>query len=220
LADAALRLAAGGSMQKIDMNLWERKELFEFFSGVSQPFYSVTFTVEVTKLYDYVKSKGLSFYYALVYLCTEAVNETEAFLYVLREGELYRIDRREPSFTDLKPGSELFYIVTMPSGESMEEFCLAAKKKSMEQTSFIDGGQETDDLIYFSCLPWIELTALTNERDFCADDSVPRIAWGKYREENGRKRLQMSVELNHRFTDGVHVGMFYTALRGRIEALE
>ena len=127
-------------MQKIDMNLWERKELFEFFSGVSQPFYSVTFTVEVTKLYDYVKSKGLSFYYALVYLCTEAVNETEAFLYVLREGELYRIDRREPSFTDLKPGSELFYIVTMPSGESMEEFCLAAKKKSMEQTSFIDGG--------------------------------------------------------------------------------
>ena len=170
-------------MQKIDMNLWERKELFEFFSGVSQPFYSVTFTVEVTKLYDYVKSKGLSFYYALVYLCTEAVNETEAFLYVLREGELYRIDR-------------------------------------MEQTSFIDGGQETDDLIYFSCLPWIELTALTNERDFCADDSVPRIAWGKYREENGRKRLQMSVELNHRFTDGVHVGMFYTALRGRIEALE
>ena len=147
------------------------------------------------------------------------MNDTEALLYVLREGELYKIDRREPSFTDLKPGSEKFYIVTMPAGERLEEFCLAARKKSGAQTDFIDRGQETDELIYFTCLPWIELTALTNERAFCVDDSVPRIAWGKYREENGSKKLQMSMELNHRFTDGVHVGKFYEALREKIERL-
>ncbi|MCI8583676.1 MAG: chloramphenicol acetyltransferase [Dorea sp.] len=207
-------------MKKIDIDLWGRKELFDFFSKMSQPFYSVTFTVDVTKIYNYVKRKGLSFYYALVYLCTEAVNDTEAFLYVVQEGEIYKLSRREPSFTDLKPGSENFYIVTMPSGDKIDEFCLAARKKSSEQTGFIDEEQETDGLIYFTCLPWIELTALTNERDFCADDSVPRIAWGKYREENGRKTLQMSMELNHRFVDGVHVGKFYEALRRRIENLE
>ncbi len=66
-------------MKKIDIDLWGRKELFDFFSKMSQPFYSVTFTVDVTKIYNYVKRKGLSFYYALVYLCTEAVNDTEAF---------------------------------------------------------------------------------------------------------------------------------------------
>ena len=207
-------------MKKIDIDLWGRKELFDFFSKMSQPFYSVTFTVDVTKIYNYVKRKGLSFYYALVYLCTEAVNDTEAFLYVVQEGEIYKLSRREPSFTDLKPGSENFYIVTMPSGDKIDEFCLAARKKSSEQTDFIDGEQETDGLIYFTCLPWIELTALTIERDFCADDSVPRIAWGKYREENGRKTLQMSMELNHRFVDGVHVGKFYEALCRRIENLE
>ena len=207
-------------MKKIDIDLWGRKELFDFFSKMSQPFYSVTFTVDVTKIYNYVKRKGLSFYYALVYLCTEAVNDTEAFLYVVQEGEIYKLSRREPSFTDLKPGSENFYIVTMPSGDKIDEFCLAARKKSSEQTDFIDGEQETDGLIYFTCLPWIELTALTNERDFCADDSVPRIAWGKYREENERKTLQMSMELNHRFVDGVHVGKFYEALCRRIENLE
>lgn len=206
-------------MKKIDMGSWDRKELFEFFSKMSHPFYSVTFMVDVTTLYEYVKRKGLSFYYALVYLCTEAVNDTEAFLYVLREGEIYRIDRREPSFTDLKPGSEQFYIVTMPAGNVLEDFCHAAKKKSSGQMCFIDAEEETDDLIYFSCLPWVELTALTNERDFCVDDSVPRIAWGKYRDENGRKRLQMSMELNHRFTDGVHVGRFYEALCERMEKL-
>ena len=30
-------------MEKIDMSHWERAELFEFFSAVSHPFYSVTF---------------------------------------------------------------------------------------------------------------------------------------------------------------------------------
>ena len=35
-------------MHKIDMTTWPRAELFRFFSGVSQPFYSVTFRVDVT----------------------------------------------------------------------------------------------------------------------------------------------------------------------------
>ena len=79
---------------KVDLQLWERKEIFDFFSDMSQPFYSVTFTVDVTELYKYVKVRGLSFYYALVYLCTEAVNETDAFLYMMKDGEVYKIDRR------------------------------------------------------------------------------------------------------------------------------
>lgn len=203
-------------MEKVDMRSWERKEIFDFFSGMSQPFYSVTFTVDVTGLYKFVKSRGLSFYYALVYLCTEAVNETDAFLYRVTDGEVYKVDRREPSFTDIRRGSEQFYIVTMPAGKGLEEFCCRARKKSSEQTAFIDAEQETQDLIYFTCLPWVELTSLTNERDFDSDDTVPRIAWGKYRDEDGVKKLQMSVELNHRFLDGVHVGKFYETLCRKI----
>ena len=40
-------------MEKVDMQLWERKEIFDFFSDMSQPFYSVTFTVDVTELYKH-----------------------------------------------------------------------------------------------------------------------------------------------------------------------
>lgn len=53
-------------MRRIEYENWPRRELFEFFSALSQPFYSVTFRVDVTRLYDYVKPRGLSFYYALV----------------------------------------------------------------------------------------------------------------------------------------------------------
>ena len=195
-----------------------RRELFDFFSPMSQPFFSVTFRQDVTRLYQFTKENRLSFYHSLVYLCTRAVNGVEAFRYALRGEDLVLFDRRIPSFTDLKPGAEQFHIVTLPCEGTIRGFCAAAKAKSAAQNTFLDQ-EDSLDLIYFTCLPWVELTALTNERNFDPDDAVPRIAWGKYAQEGERKVLHISLELNHRFVDGLHVGRFHEALTVLIEAL-
>ena len=206
-------------MRKIDPNTWPRRDIFDFFSKISNPFYSVTFNVDVTEAYAYAKRSGLSFYYALVYLVTRAINSVEAFRYALVDGELVLLDERSQSFTDLKKGSESFHIVTMPCKGDIAEFCFDAKRRSAGQTTFLSTDKEGVDLIYFSCLPWIELTALTNERDFDPDDAIPRVSWGKFHERDGRKILGMSLELNHRFTDGVHIGKFADALEKLISEL-
>ena len=206
-------------MRKIDPNTWPRRDIFDFFSKISNPFYSVTFNVDVTEAYAYAKRSGLSFYYALVYLVTRAINSVEAFRYALVDGELVLLDERSPSFTDLKKDSESFHIVTMPCKGDIAEFCFDAKRRSAEQTTFLSTDKEGVDLIYFSCLPWIELTALTNERAFDPADAIPRVSWGKFHERDGRKILGMSLELNHRFTDGVHIGKFAEALENLISEL-
>ena len=83
---------------------------------------------------------------------------------------------------------------------------------------------QADDLIYFSCLPWMDVTAVTNERELLApnarDDSIPRICWGKYTLGNDRVYLGISVEVNHRLIDGVHIGHFAEARTRRIQALK
>ena len=206
-------------MRKIDPNTWPRRDIFDFFSKLSNPFYSVTFNVAVTDAYAYAKRSGLSFYYALVYLVTRAINSVEAFRYALVDGELVLLDERSPSFTDLKKDSESFHIVTMPCKGDIAEFCFDAKRRSAEQTTFLSTDKEGVDLIYFSCLPWIELTALTNERAFDPADAIPRVSWGKFHERDGRKILGMSLELTHRFTDGVHIGKFAEALQNLISEL-
>ena len=76
----------------------------------------MTFTLDVTKLYACVKRRGLSFYCALTWLVTEAVNSVPEFLLTIRGGAVTPLDRREPSFTDMKKDSECFHIVTMPAG--------------------------------------------------------------------------------------------------------
>ena len=46
--------------------------------------------------------------------------------------------------------------------------------------------------------------------------------WGEqnHPDGTGRETLGMSVEVNHRFLDGVHLGRFYQTLQASIDALE
>ena len=93
--------------QKIDPAQWPRSESFAFFSSLDQPFYSVCFRVDVTALHAYTKTNGLSFYHSMVWLVTQAVNETENLRYTLRGGEVYLLPARTPSFTEAEKGQRV-----------------------------------------------------------------------------------------------------------------
>lgn len=199
-------------MKAIDINHWDRKEIFELFSKSKNPFYMVTFRYDVTDLYQHVKKEGLSFYYAMVYAVTKAVNRVENFRYAIQDGQVVLLPERRPSFTDMKKGSNLFQIVTIPCQGTVGEFAVEARRASEAQKSFIDFEKETDAAIYLTCAPWLDITALRNEGISDPDDSIPRIGWGKFTEEKGRKLLCISMEVNHRFVDGIHLAQFQDAL--------
>lgn len=207
-------------MRKLELDTWERREIFTYMSTLSDPFYTVGFNVDVTNVYQYTHRNKLSFYYALVYLATQAINEVPAFLSDIRDGEVVVLDRRSPSFCDLRQGSEAFYIVDMLLGDDLDGFCREAREKSFAQTTLFPKDRPADEAwIYFSCLPWLDLTCVTNERDFDPDDTVPRLSWGKYVSYDGRKKLNLSLEVNHRFIDGFHIGQFEKCLREKIALL-
>ena len=200
-------------MTIIDKNTWPRRGIYDFFAPMSDPFYTLTFPVDVTPLRAWCKAGGLPFYPAMVFAVTRAMERTEAFLYKDRGGTIVRHDTLVPSFTDLRPGSDQFHIVTLEAGEDPADFCRRAKAQSAEQTAFItDGPWVGDQLVYFTCLPWFPVTALKNEKDLNPSDSVPRAAWGRWEEQGDRTSLLVSLELNHRLLDGVHVGKCYEAL--------
>ena len=207
---------------KVNRSEWPRGEIFDFFSALAYPFYMVAFDLEVTGLYNYAKTNGLSFYHCMIKLVTDAVNSVEAFRYALADGSLVLLKERSPSFTHLDRGSELFRIITMPCRGSYAEFCRDAKQMTGQTTGFIDSTCEGPDLIYISCLPWLDMTAITNEHDMSdavRDDSIPRIAWGRIKTEGEKKHLNISVEVNHRFIDGVHIGMLAQKMEKMISAL-
>lgn len=206
-------------MTVIDRATWPREGHYRFFAPMSHPFYALTFPVDVTALRGYVKAHGLSFYATLVFLVTKAMEDVEEFRLRDRNGVIVRHDTLVPSFTDLRPGSDLFHIVTLEAGDDLEGFCRRAKAASAAQTEFVNDAPWGDRMIYFTCLPWFPITGLTNERDADPSDTIPRVSWGKWEERDGRTVLNLSLELNHRLLDGVHVGQFYAALSARLAAL-
>ena len=208
-------------MQIVEKESWPRREVYEFFAGMSHPFYALTFPVDVTPLRAWCKERGLSFYAAMVYGVTKAMERVDAFLYKDRGEQIVKVDRLVPSFTDLHPGSEQFHIVTLEAGDNLADFCRRARAKSAAQTVFISesGPWAPDELVYFSCLPWFPLTAATNERDADPSDSIPRVTWGRWEERDGRTLLSLSLELNHRLLDGAHVDRFYAELNAWLQTL-
>ena len=207
-------------MTVIDKGSWPRRAHYDFFAPMSHPFYALTFPVDVAPLRALCKERGLSFYTAMVFAVIKAMEQVDAFLVRERDGVLVRHDALVPSFTDLKPDSDLFYIVTLEAGGDLEDFCRRAKAQSEAQTEFITSGPwAPGSEVYFPCLPWFPLTALTNERDLDPADSIPRVSWGRWEEREGKTVLSLSLELNHRLVDGVHVGRFYEALTRFLSAL-
>lgn len=209
-----------GCYEIIDYKSWRRRELFEFFSAADQPFYNLAYRLDVTRVHEFAKANGVSFYLALTCLVTRAMNSVEAFRYAKLNGEIVLFRERVPSFTDMSADSELFRIVTVPCEGSVVEFCREAKRRSEAQRGFIDMDAEGQNLIYISSLPWLDLTALSHERHFDPDDAIPRVSWGRFTDDgSGRKILGMTLELNHRFVDGYHVAQFDAELRRLISLL-
>ena len=100
--------------KKIDINAWDRKEHFEFYSKIATPHYCVAFNIDITNLLAFTRKNKLSFYYSLIYLCTQSINEIDEFLLETEDNKVFKIDRRVPCFTDLKKGATSFHMVSLP----------------------------------------------------------------------------------------------------------
>ena len=95
---------------KLELADWERKEIFSFFSGISNPFYVVTFRQDVTALHSFVKKNGLSFYYSLIWLATKAMNNVEAFHTVIRNGETVKLENVKFEKHEIAKDTESIYL--------------------------------------------------------------------------------------------------------------
>ena len=188
------------------------------------PFYSVTFRLDVTDAYAFAKRAGVSFYAAMIWVTMRAVNAVEAFRYELRGEEVYLLDHRDPSYT-YPWDDELFGICGLPwiDGEPPKDFASRMKAAEAANTSPIPTAEADANGhdVYLSSLPWIDYEHVTQEFPLNRDDSTPRIMWGRFTtNEQGRKTLSYTVQVNHRLIDGVHLYRLNEALNGAIKALE
>ena len=205
--------------EQFDISQWERRELYEHFSRLRNPFYAVAANVDVSNLIEYKRREGLSFYLSLIYLATEAINAIDNFHLRIVDGHVVRFSTIHPNFTHKGANEAVFRFFTSRMEGTLSEFARRCEAAMKDQTTLFGGHDHSPNLIYFSSFPWAETTAITNPGMEDADDGIPRINWGRYGLHDGRYLLNITVTANHRFIDGWHIGLFFRQLQERIDRL-
>lgn len=209
-------------MKKIDIEKWDRKNTYNFFKDIDVPRYLMTFDLDVTNFYRYVKKNKFSFYLAFIYIVVNQMNEIENFRYRFIDGERYLFDLTHPSFTDRIENSDNFKIVTVLMENEIEKFMNKAKSTSIKQGNvFINPEMEMrNDLVYITTFPWAKYTQVSHAHQLDKFDAIPKLVWGKFEEVNQRFIMPFSIEVHHAFVDGLHVGKLINLLQEKLISCE
>lgn len=202
-------------MNYLDIAAWPRREVFEFFRDFDKPYFNISTQLDVTNLLSFlqrrsIRNVALSYHY----FALRAANEIEPFRYRLRNGKVVVHQVIHGGTTVLLP-NDTFTLVYFDYEQNFEKF-IAGAERAVNETRAGDGAfkprNDDDARIHFTALPWISFTSFSHARNWRREDSVPKIAFGKFIKQNGRTWLPFSVEVHHALMDGLHVGRYVTRL--------
>jgi chloramphenicol O-acetyltransferase len=161
----------------------------------------------------------------MVYLSTISANQVEEFRYRLRDNDTIVLhEKLNARFTYMPKDSDLFKGVSCSVDSNLPTFITAAQKEAENQESHFFSQNATnnpqnavniiDDFIFTSAIPWIAFTGLAH---ISTKEIIPRLVWGKYREQGSRILLPYSVQICHAFVDALHIAKFKEALEQNIQ---
>jgi len=200
--------------QYLDLPNWARRDVFEFFRGFDKPYFNICTRLDVTRLLALLRSRSnVSVSLTYHYFALRVANEIEPFRYRLREGKVLVHDVIHGGTTVLLP-NETFTLAYFEYQENFEKF-ISEAERAVKETQSGKGAfrpRARDDMVHFTTLPWVSFTSFSHARNWGQEDSVPKIAFGKFTRENERTLLPISVEVHHALMDGLHVGQYLTRL--------
>lgn len=199
----------------LELATWKRREHFALFKRAVQPFFSLTVELDVTGIRGRCdQPNGPPFFLAALYACVRAANDTDAFRLRIRKGQVWQHDEVGITSTILRD-DDTFGFGRFELTDTLEEFVRAGREELQRVgrvASLVIPEPADDALIFHSTIPWLRFTAFTNAIGR-ADDSVPRVVFGRCTREGGRATMPVSVEVHHAVVDGLDVARFVQRLQ-------
>lgn len=205
----------------IDKNNYYRKGVFRHFSEDCKCSVSMTARIDVTDLQRFSKETNTKFYINFLYILAKVLNSRDDY----RMGYLWQTDELI-CFDKINPTQYVFHDDT--------ETCMPVYTKYFEDYSmFYDACLNDMDVAKLtreysldmanhpnwfdaSYIPWISYDALNVELPDGHLYFQPIVNWGKYKNENGRLMMPVSVRLNHAVADGYLIAKVFHLLEMEI----
>ena len=197
-------------MKNIPLEEWPRKEHYQFFRDFDYPYFSLCADMDVSIFTPMIKAHKISFTAAMMYLIARVANGIPEFRQQIREEGPIEHPVVHPSATILSR-DDLFTFCTVKYESEFREFIRKAEREIalVKEQPGLEEKIQDDSMLFMSSIPWVSFTSFHHPLKLHPADSVPRFAWGKYRQEGDRVVMPLSVQGHHALMDGLHVGLFY-----------
>lgn len=195
--------------KRIEIDNWNRKEQYNFFSKFSEPFFGVTVNVNCTKAYSKAKEKQVSFFLYYLYRALKAANKIDNFKYRIIDNQVYEFNTVNASPTINRPnGTFGFAYMNFEEDETIFYKNALLEIEKVQNSNNLLPAVSGENVIHFSAIPWIDFTSISHARNFSYPDSCPKISFGKMTETLGEKSMPVSIHGHHALMDGYHIGKF------------
>ena len=212
------------SYRVIDRQTYYRKGVFRHFSEDCKCSTSMTARVDVTELVEWSRKTGTKFYINFLYLLTRVLNSREDYRmgYLWQTGELICYDQINPTQYVFHEDTETctpVYTTYTPDYALFYRNALADVEKAKQTREYGLDAANHPNWFDASFIPWLSYDSLNIELPDGHLYFAPIVNWGKYREENGRLMMPVSVRLNHAIADGYLIAKVFLLLEKEIAAL-
>ncbi|SDW04786.1 chloramphenicol acetyltransferase [Flavobacterium degerlachei] len=195
----------------LDIEKWPRKEHFHFFKQFEEPFFGATVEIDCTRAYENSKKLDSSFFIYYLHKTLVAVNSIESFRYRISADTIEIHNRIDASATiGRADGTFGFSLIEYNLNfDIFKATALAEIARIQNTTGIFTRTFESDNMIHFSAIPWLNFTSLSHARSYTFPDSCPKISFGKMMvAETGKRTMSMSVHVHHGLMDGMQLGQF------------
>lgn len=207
----------------IDKDTYYRKDVFRHFSRDCKCSVSLTSRIDVTDLYSFSKKTGRKFYLNFLYLLTKVLNSRDDYRmgYLWQTDELICYDVIHPTQYVFHQDTETFTLVYTRYDEDYETFyngALIDLEKGKKTREYGLDSENHPNWFDASFLSWLSYDSLNIELPDGYLYFSPIVNWGKYRPENGRLMMPVTVRLNHAAADGYLIARVFQLLEEEIAA--
>ena len=208
----------------IDRETYYRRGVFRHFSEDCKCSVSMTARVDVTDLAAWSKATGTKFYLNFLYALTKVLNSRDDYRmgYLWQADELICWERIHPTQYVFHEDTETCSPVYSTWYEDYDTFyaaALADLEKAKQTREYGLDAANHPNWFDASFISWLSYDAMNIELPDGYLYFAPIVNWGKYREENGRLVMPVSVRLNHAVADGYLVAKVFALLEKEMQAL-
>lgn len=209
----------------IDIQSWNRGQMFYYFAKMAPTGWSVSVNADVTELRKILKESGLKFFPAYLWLVTKNLNSQTEFKVAEKDGVLGFYDVLTPLYAAFHEDDKTFSLMWTEYSGDFGKFYrsyLENQKAFGENHGVLCQPQTPPPANAYtvSCLPWLSFEHFAVHSFENKPYYFPSVEAGKFFEKEERLLMPLSLTCHHATTDGWHVKTFLEALQGDMDGFK